>query len=149
MRMPKLKRYIKGRTVTKRHALAEYSKKRYTKTEKNLENGLKLFYSGFLADKFEREWVVAGRYRLDFFFHESRLGIEVDGSIHNTTKQIKIDKLKNYACKKMDIHLLRFSNRQVLYEIEEVVKKIYKAHRYFVRKNKENDLRKDWVRKSE
>ena len=54
-----------------------------TPAERELENILNALNDGALRGRFFREWTFADRWILDFFFHEIRLGIEVDGSIHS------------------------------------------------------------------
>jgi very-short-patch-repair endonuclease len=54
-----------------------------TPAERELERILNSLNGGVLRGRFFREWAFADKWILDFFFHEVRLGIEVDGSVHS------------------------------------------------------------------
>ena len=52
------------------------------------------------------------------------LVIEVDGDMHLDTKQIERDQGRNYFMNKLDLTVLRFTNHEVINDIENVVEKI-------------------------
>ena len=61
---------------------------------------------------------------LDFYCHEARLSIEVDGTIHKDDFQRERDKERTFILNKFGIQELRFSNWEVENQIEKVLNKI-------------------------
>ncbi len=88
-------------------------RKRPTPGEKELESILNSLNNGVLQRRFLKQWAFADKWILDFFFPENRLGIEVDGPVHQTAEQRTIDREKEAACRTWDITLIRISNAQV------------------------------------
>ncbi len=68
--------------------------------------------------KFRRQHTLE-RFILDFYSHEARLAIEVDGPIHQYTPQE--DAIRAEYLHSLGIRLLRFSNEQVLSRLDEVL----------------------------
>ena len=58
----------------------------------------------------------------DFYCHQLKLVIELDGSIHNNQKDY--DKMRTCMLNEMGIKVLRFANREVLEDIDNVLSKI-------------------------
>ena len=65
--------------------------------------------------KFRRQHPI-GIHILDFYCHQKKLGIEIDGGYHETEEQIKLDDNRT------DILLIRFKNKEIINEIETVLK---------------------------
>jgi len=67
-----------------------------------------------------------GKYIVDFYCPAKKLVIEVDGGHHYyDDKQIKIDKQRDkYLRNKLDLKILRFSNPDVLENIDDVIEDI-------------------------
>ncbi len=65
----------------------------------------------FMNLKFRRQHVIEG-FVLDFYCHEIRLGIEIDGGIHNKRKDY--DRLRQEVIESEGITLLRIKNRDIL-----------------------------------
>ena len=63
-------------------------------------------------------------YILDFFCHELMLGIEVDGYSHQLVEVFKKDKIKESLMLELGISLLRFSDEQVLKDMDHVLRAI-------------------------
>ena len=63
-------------------------------------------------------------YILDFFCHELMLGIEIDGYSHELIEIFKKDTKKTKKMNELGIAILRFSDHQVLKEMENVLKAI-------------------------
>jgi very-short-patch-repair endonuclease len=61
---------------------------------------------------------------LDFYCHDARLAIEIDGNIHNDRYQKERDKERTMILKKFGIHELRFTNSEVEKDIEAVLNTI-------------------------
>jgi very-short-patch-repair endonuclease len=64
------------------------------------------------------------RYILDFYCHEARLAIEVDGGIHDEQQQIIQDRVRTNFLKESGIHVIRFKNEEILLNIDQVVSRI-------------------------
>ncbi len=60
----------------------------------------------------------------DFYSHQLQLVIEIDGGIHETQKDY--DKLRTVIINKLGFEVFRFSNSEVLNEIDVVIKKLEK-----------------------
>jgi len=63
-------------------------------------------------------------YILDFFCYELMLGIEVDGYSHEFLEVYQKDQQKEKVMNSFGIHILRFSDHQVLKDTENVIKAI-------------------------
>jgi very-short-patch-repair endonuclease len=61
---------------------------------------------------------------LDFYCHEKKLAIEVDGGIHNREEQREWDENRTYELNEFGIQVLRFTNEEVINSVQEVVKSI-------------------------
>ncbi len=76
--------------------------------------------------KFRRQHPVPP-YVLDFYCHELKLAIEVDGGQHNEPPRKKRDEERTAFLESHGIRVLRFWNREVLHETEGVLEAIYQA----------------------
>ena len=56
---------------------------------------------------------IIGDYIADFYCHQARLVIELDGSQHYTTQGVLYDKTRSEYFEKHDLMVLRFSNNDV------------------------------------
>ena len=61
---------------------------------------------------------------LDFYCHDARLSIELDGNIHNDNYQKERDKERTMILNRFGIKELRFSNQEIENQIEKVLEKI-------------------------
>lgn len=61
-----------------------------------------------------------GRYILDFYCPKYRIGIEADGGQHYEHKGRQRDEVRTRELNKLDIEILRFSDREILTNIEGV-----------------------------
>ncbi len=73
-----------------------------------------------LGEKFRRQHII-GDFIADFVSLSSRLIIEVDGKYHDTPQQIEADRLRTECLNKSGFRVLRFSNEEVLGDIERVI----------------------------
>lgn len=64
---------------------------------------------------------------VDFFCYVKMLVVEVDGVIHDEINQAERDKQRTILLKRFNIRVIRFTNKQVLQEIEMVLENIRKA----------------------
>ena len=74
--------------------------------------------------KFRRQHVVEG-FVLDFYCHELRLGIEMDGSIHDKRKDY--DRLRQDIIESEGIKIIRITNKEILNKKRSVFGKINEA----------------------
>lgn len=73
--------------------------------------------------KFRRQHSL-GNYVVDFFCPERNLVIELDGSVHNNKKQKEYDNIRQEILTSWGYKIIRFKNREVMFNIKEVLKKI-------------------------
>jgi leucyl-tRNA synthetase len=99
---------------------AKANKLNATKAEEMLWSKLKADQLGI---RFRRQHVI-DNFIADFFCLPKELIIEVDGSIHELEEQKEYDKARENILKDYGYHILRFTNEEVLGNIEEVIKKI-------------------------
>ncbi len=81
--------------------------------------------------KFRRQFSV-GNYVLDFYSPEYRLGIEADGGQHYTDRGKEQDETRARELFKNGVELLRFSDHEILTNIDgvcEVIQKILRKKR--------------------
>jgi very-short-patch-repair endonuclease len=73
--------------------------------------------------KFRRQHAIAN-YVLDFYCHECKLTVEVDGNYHKSEEAREYDKARTALLHEHGITVLRFWNEDVIKEIEKVLEKI-------------------------
>ena len=96
-------------------------RKRMTKEE------AKLWYQ-FLRlckPRFHRQYVI-GEYIVDFYCHEAKLVVELDGSQHCTPEKIEYDRKRTEYLKKQGLKVIRFSNLDVMKHFRYVSEEIYR-----------------------
>ncbi len=76
-----------------------------------------------LGVRFRRQNPVRGRI-LDFYCDKAKLGIEVDGSIHDDSTQKENDAIRTDEMNNEGIEIIRFINEEVLHDIENVLHSI-------------------------
>ena len=60
----------------------------------------------------------------DFYCHKVKLIIEVDGGYHDIPEQYKYDKEREHELEDLGLKVIRFTNEQVLFQIENSLKAI-------------------------
>jgi very-short-patch-repair endonuclease len=73
--------------------------------------------------KFRRQHAIAD-YVVDFYCHEGKLAIELDGNYHNSEESKEYDKARTILLNEYGITVLRFWNEEVMKEVERVLEKI-------------------------
>lgn len=63
----------------------------------------------------------------DFFCPSAKLVIEVDGGVHNIPAQFEYDKNRDNELAAYGLKILRFTNAEVMNDIDEVIRKIIDA----------------------
>jgi len=76
-----------------------------------------------LGLKFRRQHPIA-TFIADFYCHKAKLIIEIDGKNHNAKGTKIYDDGRTYDLEQLGVSVLRFSNEQVLNEIEYVIEQI-------------------------
>jgi very-short-patch-repair endonuclease len=76
-----------------------------------------------LGYKFRRQ-VSIGAFIVDFYCHELRLIIEVDGWVHEEEYQKEYDERRQFWLEKRGYMIIRFLNDEVLFERDSVIEKI-------------------------
>ena len=64
------------------------------------------------------------QYIADFYSHEVKLVVELDGAIHDSEENKKYDINRDYVMRNFEIDVLRFTNTEVFQNIDEVLKRI-------------------------
>lgn len=103
--------FIKAQIL--RENMTEAEKKLWDKLSKNKLKGY----------KFRRQHPIL-YYIADFYCHEVRLIIEIDGGYHNTEEQDTKDKERTEDLKSNGLTVIRFKNESILNKIEDVIKQI-------------------------
>ena len=68
-----------------------------------------------------------GNYIADFYAPAVRLIVEVDGSQHFNHQQARYDRRRTAYLKRLGLRVLRFTDRQVLLELDSVMEEIFRA----------------------
>ncbi|MDP2422895.1 MAG: DNA methyltransferase [Bacteroidales bacterium] len=76
--------------------------------------------------KFRRQHPI-GQFIADFYCHEKKLVIEVDGGYHNKQEQKEYDEARTQVINEYGITVIRFTNDEVLNNIQTVLNKIRQA----------------------
>src|SRR5438552_9033905 len=92
-----------------------------TEAEKLLWQGLRNKRLNGL--KFRRQHPI-DRWIADFYCHEKRLIIELDGAVHDNFEAKEKDEGRTYELKELDITVIRFKNDEVINEIGKVLQVI-------------------------
>ena len=85
------------------------------------------------GEDFLRQHII-GDYIADFASRHGGLIVEIDGGYHSEPKQQEEDQMRETALERMGYHIMRFTNEEVLYDIENVLQKITD---YFTQKNEQ------------
>jgi very-short-patch-repair endonuclease len=68
-----------------------------------------------------------GNYIADFYAPAARLVVEVDGSQHFEPTQAEHDRRRTAYLKELGLRVLRYTDRQVLLELDSVAEEIFRA----------------------
>ena len=75
--------------------------------------------------KFRRQHPV-NQFILDFYCHEYLLGIEVDGSVHESDEAKEYDRNRTAVLEDLGLTIIRFKNEEVLADLSKVLAEIRK-----------------------
>jgi len=73
--------------------------------------------------KFRRQHVTLN-YIIDFYCHEHKLGIELDGGIHHNPMNKEYDRLRQKNIEVAGMKIIRFNNSEVIKSLEKVLQTI-------------------------
>ena len=73
--------------------------------------------------KFRRQHPI-DNYIADFYCHERKLVIELDGAVHDVKENEDYDKARTFELKDLSINVLRFRNDEVINNTDGVLQKI-------------------------
>ena len=79
---------------------------------------------GVSGERFLRQHII-GDYIADFVSRHGGLIIEVDGGYHSEPRQQEDDELREEYLEKRGYHIIRFTNEEVLYNIDNVLETTY------------------------
>jgi very-short-patch-repair endonuclease len=97
-----------------------------TRAEESLWAQLRAHRSG---THFRRQHSIDGRFVVDFYCTQARLCIEIDGESHAEPEQAQYDAARTARLNELGYRVLRFSNAQVVKNLEAVVEAIREACR--------------------
>ncbi|SDZ55159.1 MULTISPECIES: endonuclease domain-containing protein [Rhodonellum] len=97
------------------HKRARELRKRLTPSEKILWETLK--GKSFRGLKFRRQHPIH-KFIVDFYCHELKLVIEIDGGIHDTMDQKEYDMGRTFELNELGLEILRFGNEMILSDIQ-------------------------------
>ena len=95
---------------------------------RNMTPAERCFWNAVRANKiegmhFHRQQVIDG-FIADFYCGDQRLVVEIDGGIHETQKDY--DNKRETILKKNGLRIIRFSNQEVINDIDLVIQKLKK-----------------------
>jgi len=70
--------------------------------------------------KFRRQYTI-GTYTVDFYCFEEKLVVELDGGSHDNVGSIIYDEKRNSYMESKGLRIIRFTNKEVYYHLEEVL----------------------------
>lgn len=114
---------------------AEELRKNQTENEKLLWLYIK---SNQLGVRFKRQHPI-WMYIADFYCHELKLVIELDGSVHLQKAVMENDKIREEDLKSFGIIVIRFTNRELRNEINIVIDKIKKVIKDIKENGRQNE----------
>ena len=88
----------------------------------------KLWYQCLCRAKyrFRRQYVI-GNYIVDFYCHQAKLVVELDGSQHCSAEGIDYDQKRTQFLQKQGLAVIRFSNLDVINQFQNVCETIYQV----------------------
>ncbi|QDH79810.1 endonuclease domain-containing protein [Echinicola soli] len=76
--------------------------------------------------KFRRQHPIS-KFIADFYCHEYQLVVEVDGEVHLELEQVERDEGRTFELEELGLKVIRFTNKEVFCDLENVLKKIVSA----------------------
>ena len=101
---------------------AEVLRHHLTEAEKLLWTRLK--YNQISGFKFRRQHPI-NKFIVDFYCHKAKLVIELDGEVHEQKEVAERDEGREYILKGFGLEVLRFTNKEILIDLENVLSQIH------------------------
>ena len=101
--------------------LAKELRNKQTEAEQFLWDYLK--YVDIPGIRFKRQHPIL-YFIADFYCHKAKLVIEIDGGYHNIPKQYLYDQNRDSELEELGLNVIRFTNKQVLFDIENTLRTI-------------------------
>ena len=101
-------------------------KKNARELRKNQTKEERLLWNAFLSKypmRFRRQYVI-GNYIVDFYCHEAKMVVELDGSQHYGFDGMEHDRARSSYLESLGLLILRFSNLDVLRQFDNVCAEI-------------------------
>lgn len=76
-----------------------------------------------LGVKFRRQYSI-GSFIVDFYCHQMRLIVEIDGNIHFVPEQIEYDRRREKFLRMKGFYVIRFRNDEILYNMSFVLERL-------------------------
>ena len=76
--------------------------------------------------RFHRQYVI-GQYIADFYCHQAKLVVELDGSQHCDPEEVRKDQIRTEYLKTQGVRVLRFTNLDIQRNFRIVCEQIHKA----------------------
>ena len=114
------KKELKERRRLLRNQATEPEKLLWERLRKKQINGVRF-----------RRQVSIGGYVVDFYSPKNRLAIEIDGQSHNRDSAREYDTIREETITQLGIQFIRFTNDDVLNDMEYVLRKIEDAAKTF------------------
>ena len=92
---------------------------RKSSTPAEIELWKRLKNKALCGRKFRRQYSI-GKFILDFYCPEEKLGIELDGSPHFIEENLEYDNLRTEIINKFNIKIIRFENYLIMEDINKV-----------------------------
>jgi len=105
------------------YAKAKHLRKNMTEAETLLWEQLRASRLG--GYKFRRQHPI-GIYIADFYCHQKKLAIELDGRQHNQPAAQEYDNARTRQLQLSQIKVLRFTNQQVLKHLDQIIEEVAK-----------------------
>jgi very-short-patch-repair endonuclease len=102
-----------GHHGSKLQRFADHNRNNLTSSEWRFEKILLTIGAGRLKGRFHSQHAISGKWIIDFFIPEVRLGIEIDGNSHTRPRQQELDRQKDRDALAVQITLIRFTNDEV------------------------------------
>ena len=83
----------------------------------------KLKNKNLFSVKFRRQHPI-NIFIVDFYNHEFKIVIEIDGEIHDEKRRIEYDLNRTSELEKYGLRILRFTNDEVIFHIDSVIQEI-------------------------
>ena len=104
--------------------------RRASELRKNMTEAEKILWSALrrkqlLNKRFRRQHPI-DCFIADFYCHEAKLIIEVDGGIHQTVEQRERDEGRTFELEQYGLKVIRFTNERVLKDKKKVLEEIRK-----------------------